>query len=162
MGRAGVGNGVVENDLGGLGGLFDDPNHVLNAEGRLFFDRAYTIKILATLDAPRGFLFAALARYWDGQPFARQIFLTDLGQGFTVLQATPRGETRLTYNMTVDVRAERAIALGRRSLVLAVDVFNLLNQALETAEDVRSGPTFRVTTGIQPARTVRLEGRLRF
>jgi len=161
VGRAGVGNSALENDLGVLGGLFEDPNEGVNAEGRLFFDRAYTLKILGTLDAPRGFRFAAAARYWDGQPFARHVFL-DLGQGFTVLQATPRGETRFTYNMTVDLRAERTIRLGAASAAVAVDVFNLLNQALETGEDPRTGATFRAPTSVQPARTVLLEGSLRF
>lgn len=161
VGRAGVGNSALENDLGVLGGLFEDPNEGVNADGRLFFDRAYTIKILGTLDAPRGFRFAAAARYWDGQPFARHVFL-DLGQGFSVLQATARGETRFTYNMTVDVRGERRMRLGATSLAVAVDVFNLLNQALETGEDPRTGPTFRTTTSVQPGRTVLLEGCLRF
>jgi hypothetical protein len=162
VGEADVGNEELQNDTGILGNLFDDPNTETNAEGRLFFDRAFTGKLSITARGPREILLGTAIRYWDGQPFARHLFFPDLGQGFVVVQALPRGRQRYAFNMTVDVRIERELSLGGTRLGLALDVFNLFNQSLHTAEDVRSGETFRDPTFAQPARTVVLEGRITF
>jgi hypothetical protein len=161
-GSGDVGNEVLENDTGTLGDLFDDPNTLTNAEGRLFFDRAFTGKFALTADAPFELDLGLSIRYWDGQPFARHLFFPDLGQGFTIVQAFPRGRLRYAFNMTVDVRLEREFPLGPARLGLAVDAFNLFNQTLQTGEDVTSGPRFRTPTFVQPARTIVLEGRVRF
>jgi hypothetical protein len=64
--------------------------------------------------------------------------------------------------MTVDVRLERELSLGRSRLALGIDAFNLFNQTLQTGENVRSGETFREPTFVQPARTLAISGRLRF
>jgi hypothetical protein len=162
VGSGNVGNGPEENDTGVAGDLFDDPNTLTSAEGRLFFDRAFTGKLSLTARGPFGIDIGTAIRYWDGQPFTRQIFFADLGQGFTIVQAYPRGRSRYTFNMTVDVRLEREFSLGRGRLALGVDAFNLFNQALETGENFRSGSTFRDATFVQPARTLALSGRLRF
>jgi hypothetical protein len=74
----------------------------------------------------------------------------------------PRGRQRYSFNMTVDVRVERELSLGRARVGIALEAFNLFNQALETGENVRSGMEFRETTFVQPARTLVLEGRLVF
>jgi hypothetical protein len=161
-GSGDVGNEAPENDTGTLGDLFDDPNTATHAEGRLFFDRAFTGKLALTARAPGALDLGLSIRYWDGQPFARHLFFPDLGQGFTVVQAFPRGRLRYAFNMTVDVRLERELTLGRARLGLGLDVFNLFNQTLQTGEDVTSGPRFRTPTFVQPARTVVLEGRIRF
>jgi len=162
VGQGNVGNDPEENDTGVPGDLFDDPNTLTSAEGRLYFDRAFTGKLALTASGPLGIDIGAAIRYWDGQPFTRHIFFEDLGQGFTIVQAYYRGRLRYAFNMTADVRLEREFSLGRSRLVLALDAFNLFNQTLQTGENVRSGETFREPTFVQPARTVTLEGRLRF
>lgn len=162
VGSGNVGNEVTQNDTGVLGDLFDDPNTLTNSEGRLFFDRAFTGKLSLTVQAPAGILAGAAVRYWDGQPFARHLFFPDLGQGFTVVQAFPRGRLRYTYNMTVDLRVEREFPVGSFRVAAAIEAFNLLNQTLEVQENVQSGTRFRDPILVQPARTFVLEGRLRF
>ncbi len=162
VGSGNVGNEPEENDTGIMGDLFDDPNTLTNAEGRLYFDRAFTAKLALTARGPLGIDIGTAIRYWDGLPFARQIFFPDLGQGFTIVQAYPRGRLRYAFNMTVDVRLEREFPLGRTRLTLGLDAFNLFNQTLQTGENVRSGADFRDPTYVQPARTVTLLGRLRF
>ena len=162
VGSGNVGNEPEENDTGIMGDLFDDPNTLTNAEGRLYFDRAFTAKLALTARGPFGIDIGTAIRYWDGLPFARQIFFPDLGQGFTIVQAYPRGRLRYAFNMTVDVRLEREFPLGRTRLTLGLDAFNLFNQTLQTGENVRSGADFRDPTYVQPARTVTLLGRLRF
>ena len=47
VGSAGPGNTVLENDAGLVSRLFDDPNAGTNARGRLYFDRAFTGKLVA-------------------------------------------------------------------------------------------------------------------
>ena len=162
VGSGNVGNEPKDNDTGVMGDLFDDPNTLTSAEGRLYFDRAFTGKLALTARAPLGIDVGAAIRYWDGQPFTRQIFFEDLGQGFTIVQAYFRGRLRYAFNMTVDVRLEREFSLRGTRLVFALDGFNLFNQTLQTGENVRSGETFREPTFVQPARTITLEGRLRF
>lgn len=162
VGSSNRGNEVFENDTGVLGDLFDDPNTLTHAEGRLFFDRAFTGKLALTARLPGRIHLGTAVRYWDGQPFARQLFFPGLGQGFTVVQAFPRGRLRYAFNMTVDLRLEREMSVHGGSAGIAVMVFNLLNQALETRENVRSGRQFRQPTAVQPARTILLEGRFRF
>ena len=162
VGSGNVGNEPEENDTGVMGDLFDDPNTLTSAEGRLYFDRAFTGKLALTAKAPLGIDVGTAIRYWDGQPFTRHLFFPDLGQGFTIVQAYYRGRLRYAFNMTVDVRLEREFPLGRSRLALGLDAFNLFNQTLQTGENVRSGETFREPTFVQPARTLTLAGRLRF
>jgi hypothetical protein len=162
VGSGNVGNEPEENDTGIMGDLFDDPNTLTSAEGRLYFDRAFTGKLALTARGPLGIDIGTAIRYWDGQPFTRHIFFPDLGQGFTIVQAYYRGRLRYAFNMTVDVRLEREFPLGRSRVALALDAFNLFNQTLQTGENARSGETFRDPTFVQPARTVALQGRLRF
>ncbi|HJS75446.1 MAG TPA: hypothetical protein VJ921_14235, partial [Vicinamibacteria bacterium] len=162
VGSGNVGNEPEENDTGIPGDLYDDPNTLTSAEGRLYFDRAFTGKLALTAEGPFGIDIGAAIRYWDGQPFARQLFFPDLGQGFQVVQAYFRGRLRYAFNMTVDVRLSREFALGRSRLVLGLDAFNLFNQTLSTGEVVRSGSTFRDITFVQPARTLALMAQLRF
>jgi hypothetical protein len=162
VGSGNVGNDPEQNDTGIPGDLFDDPNSLTSAEGRLYFDRAFTGKLALTARGPLGIDIGAAIRYWDGQPFTRHLLLEDLGQGFVIVQPYPRGRHRHAFNMTVDVRFEREIDLGRTRLALALDAFNLFNQTLQTGENVRSGETFREPTFVQPARTLALSGRFRF
>ncbi|MFQ5791034.1 MAG: hypothetical protein ACE5JI_11240, partial [Acidobacteriota bacterium] len=158
----GTGNEAEQNDTGVMGSLFDDPNTERHARGRLFFDRAFTGKLSVVAEGPRRLELGAAVRYWDGQPFARQLFFPDLEQGFTVVQAFPRGRLRYAFNMTVDLRMARRFRIRDLELGLAVDIFNALNQTLQTEENTRSGDHFREPTAVQPARTVRLEARVRF
>jgi hypothetical protein len=93
VGSGNVGNEPEENDTGIPGDLFDDPNTLTSAEGRLYFDRAFTGKLALTAKGPFGVDVGTAIRYWDGQPFTRHIFFADLGQGFTSVRV-PRGRLR--------------------------------------------------------------------
>ena len=151
--------GVLENDPGVVGETFDQPNADTYARGRLFFDRAYTLKV-AALWRPRDWSFGAVANYQDGQPFARMIVVTGLPQGAEAIAAFPRSLHRFTFTLTVDARAERALRVGKVLMAVAVEAFNLLDMKNEVEESVVSGPAFRRVTAIQPPRSVRLGLRL--
>jgi hypothetical protein len=155
------GDGVLENDPGVIGELFDQPNADTYARGRLFFDRAYTLKV-AALWRPRDWSFGAVANYQDGQPFARVVVVPGLPQGAEAIPAIRRSEHRFTFTLTVDARVERALQLGRGRVALSVEAFNLLDMKNEVEEDVVFGPTVRQVTAIQPPRAVRLGVRLEY
>ena len=157
VGTTNPGNTEWENDDGVLGSLYTDPNNAINARGRMRFDRAYTIRIGASLALPLGTRLGLVAKYYDGQPFARKIILDGLNQGPLFIQAHPRGEARYEYNMTVDVRLEKCIRLGSTALRLMADVFNVFNQNQATEESAWTNSEFplRFATRIQSPRLFR-------
>ena len=152
-----------ENDQGGLGEVFVTPNAATNARGRLFYDRAYVMKVLGVYKGPGPLSASFVARYQDGQPFARVVVAEGLTQGAEIIQAYPRGGQRFTFTLTVDARVELQWKVGgRRTVGVAVEAFNLPNLALEAEEDIATGPGFRTVTAVQPPRVVRVGLRLGF
>jgi hypothetical protein len=150
----------VENDQGRAGDLFDDPNTLTHARGRLFSDRAYTIKLSGTWRAPGDVRLGAVARYQDGQPFARLV-LAELPQGPTAVQAIPNGRARFTFIATLDARLEKGFAVGERGrAALVLEGFNLTQRGNEVEEVVVTGPDYRRVTFREPPRTLRLGVRL--
>lgn len=146
-----------ENDQGLLGEVFTTPNATTHARGRLFYDRAFVMKVLGGYKGrgPLGAWF--VARYQDGQPFARVVVADGLTQGPEIVQAYPRGGQRFTYSLTVDARVALQWSVGpRRGIGLVLDAFNLPNLRLEVEEDIATGPTFRTVTAVQPPRVVRI------
>ena len=146
---------AVENDQGLTGEAFVVPNAQTSARGRLFFDRAYVIKLSGTYRAPHDVHLGLAARYQDGQPFTRLIIAEDLNQGPEIIQANPRGAQRFTYTLTVDARVEKELTLGGREFGVIFEAFNLLDTAKEVEEDVVTGPEFRTVTAVQPPRAIR-------
>ncbi len=153
------GYGVLENDPGVIGEVFDDPAADLFRRGRLFFDRAYTLKI-AALWRPRGWSLGTVANYQDGQPFARVVLVPGLPQGAEAVPAIRRGDHRFTFTLTVDARVERSFRAGPGRVAVIAEAFNLLDMRNEVEEDVAFGPSFRRVTAIQPPRAVRFGIRL--
>jgi len=157
-GATSPGNSEMENDDGVIGTLYDDPNAAINARGRTRFDRAYTIRLGFSAPLPLGTRLAVVAKYYDGQPFARMIVVEGLNQGLLAIQAHARGVARYEYNMTVDARLEKTIGIGRGGSVrLLLDVFNLFYQHLATEESEWTSPLFplRYATEIQSPRLIR-------
>jgi hypothetical protein len=157
VGTTNPGNTEWENDDGVLGSLYTDPNNAINARGRMRFDRAYTVRIGGSLALPLGTRLGLVAKYYDGQPFARQIIIDGLNQGPLFIQAHPRGVSRYEYNMTVDARLEKSLRLGSTILRLMADVFNVFNQNQATEESDLTNSEFplRFATHIQSPRLFR-------
>jgi len=157
-GTANPGNTELENDDGVVGNLYANPNTLINARGRLRFDRAYTGRIGFTLAAPFGIRIGYLIKYYDGQPFARKIIVQGLNQGPFYIMAHPRGVSRYEFNMTHDLRLEKTFEFGGSRLRLMLDGFNIFNQSLATVENEWTGPQYplRFATEIQSPRVFRL------
>jgi hypothetical protein len=156
------GFGVAENDQGVLGERLENPNAETYSRGRLFFDRAFTLKLAAAYRAPGDVRVAAVARYQDGQPFARMVIPTALSQGPELIQAIPNGRSRFTYTLTLDARLEKGFRVGRARVAAALEAFNLLDTANEVEEDVTTGSSFRAVSAVQPPRAFVLEVRADF
>ena len=164
IGTASPGNSEYENDDGVIGALYDNPNTFLFAKGRLRFDRAYTARLGLSVPLPWGFRLSGLAKYYDGQPFSRKIIITGFNQGPFYVQAFPRGVARYEFNMTVDLRIEKSMTLGKAKGRLFLDVYNVFNWALATEENEWTGPDFtlRYATEVQSPRVFRLGVRYEF
>lgn len=151
---AAIGYLPTENDQNVLGNLFVDANRVTYARGQLFQDRSHQAKIGAIFRFAGGLTVGALARYLDGQPFARLVAVNDgLTQGPTLVRAYQNGGAAFCYQGTLDVRVQRAFRMGRATLTAGVDAYNLPGMKKEVDEYVVAGPRFRQTTAIQPPRT---------
>ena len=156
------GFGPAENDPDVLGDRLINPNAATYARGRLFSDRAYTIKSALVLRFPRQMRLGVIARYQDGQPFTRLVAVPGLNQGTEVIQAFPRGRSRFAFTGTLDIRVQKGVRLGATRLDAILDVYNLPDMQKETEEYVFTGPRFRQTTAIQPPRSGHLGVRVSF
>ncbi len=158
IGSANPGNTELENDDGVIGSLYADPNTLINAKGRLRYDRGFTVRTGFSFKTFAGIRVGTVVKYYDGQPFARKIIVTGFNQGPFYIMAHPRGVARYEYNRTVDVRIEKAFALGPTRLRLMLDGFNIFNRNLATQENEWTGPDWplRFATEIQSPRLFRL------
>jgi hypothetical protein len=158
-GHTNPGNTEYENDDGVVGDLFFNPNNLINAGGRVRFDRAYTARLGIDYLAPYDIRLGLVIKYYDGQPFARKIIIEGFNQGPFYIQANPRGASRYEYNNTMDVRIEKILRLGAASrLRIILDGFNVMNRSLATEENEWTGPEYplRYATEIQSPRVFRL------
>ena len=124
----------IENDQDALGERFVAANAATYARGRLFSDRAYTIKLTTIYRFPWDVRLGAIARYQDGQPFSRLVVVSGLAQGTDVIQAFANGRSRFAFTGTLDVRLQKGFAAGSRRLDAIVDVYNLLDLRKEVEE----------------------------
>jgi len=157
-GTTSPGNTEWENDDGVVAALFDNPNTLINARGRVRFDRAYTGRAGFNFRAPFGIKCGGILKYYDGQPFTRKIIVRDLNQGPFFIQAFSRGVARYEYNLTLDLRVEKSFAFEKTRLRIILDGFNIFNSGLATEENEWTGPEFplRFATEIQSPRVFRL------
>ena len=159
---------VDENNLGVLGELSTEPNAASYARGRLFYDRAFTLKLSGVYRFPHGITLGAIARYQDGQPISRVTVLpgaTDTrqpNQGTDFVRVEAAGDTRFMYTGTLDVRLQKRMTFGSASFDVFVDAYNLPNMANEVEERVVTGPGFRNITAVQPPLAIHIGARVHF
>ena len=156
------GFGPLENDQTLPGELLVTPNNGTLARGRLFNDRAYTIKLTGIYHLPAQVSVGAIARYQDGQPFARMLLFPALNQGADAVRAFANGDSRFTYIGTLDLRLQKQFAAGGGRWTAYVDGYNLVNLSNSVEEQVAAAPNVRITTAIQPPRAFHVGGRVTF
>jgi hypothetical protein len=165
------GNALDQNDPGVIGALFMDPNALIHAAGRTFFDRAYVGKVQASYRLPRslgGIEIASVAGYMDGLSFARQLLIMGLPQGPFLVATTARGSlqggNRAQYALNWNLRLSRMFELPFGRLTVTGDLLNVTNAGQRLQEEDWSSPSFnlRLPVSIQPARFLRLGFRYDF
>lgn len=156
------GIGPLENDQSLIGELTTDPNAATFARGRVFNDRAYTAKLIGVYKLPLDLTLGAVARYQDGQPFARLLVLPALNQGAEAVRAFANGDSRFTYIATLDARLQKGFTVGARRFDIVLDVYNVTNLANSVDESTTELPDVRLTTAVQPPRTIQLGLRATF
>ena len=111
---------------------------------------------------PQDLRLGIVARYQDGQHFARLVIVPGLNQGPEAIRAFANGRTRFTYSMTIDARLQKGFTIGGGRFDLIADAYNLLNRAKEVEEFPVTGPTSRLTAAVQPPRAIHLGMRFVF
>jgi len=154
---------ATENDHGLVGEVLTDPNAAINARGRPFTERGYTIKTAGIYHFPRDVRLGVAARYQDGQHFARLMIVPGLNQGVEAIRTSVNGKTRFTYTLTVDARLQKDFTLGgRRRMTAVIDAYNLLNTGTEIEEFAVTGPLSRTISAVQPPRSLHIGLKLPF
>ncbi len=159
---ANVGFGPLENDQSLVGDVNTNPNSATFARGRTFNDRAFTGKITMIYKFPKATTLGLLARYQDGQPFARLLVDRSLNQGAEAVRAFVNGDHRFTFVSTLDMRLQKRVMLGPRSLDVLMDIYNLPGMSSSVEEDTTNGPNVRISTAVQPPFTLHAGIRLTF
>lgn len=159
------GDGVLENDSGVVGALYQDPDTLINAANRDFFDRAYVGKLQTILHLPAslgGLELANTVNYTDGLVFARQLLVTGLNQGplviATTVRGSPEGGNRAEYVLNWNLRLSRAFQLTWGRLAAVFDLMNVVNSRNRIQESDINAAEFsaRLPVAIEPARFARL------
>ena len=156
------GFGPIENDQSLVGELTADPNAGTFARGRTFNDRAYTAKVTAVYRFQRATTLGVIARYQDGQPFARLLVAPGLNQGTEAVRAFANGDSRFTFIGTFDARLQKGLTVGPRSVAVVLDAYNLLGLSSSVEEVTTAPPDVRITTAVQPPRIVHVGLRVTF
>ena len=144
------------------GEVFINPNASTNAYGRLFADRAFTIKWTTMYHLPGDVTVSAIARYQDGQPFSRMVLAPTLNQGAEAIQAYPNAGSRFTFTGSLDLRAQKAFHAGRSTVTAFIDAYNLFTRRNEVEEYVISSPAYRTSTWTEPPHSVHAGLRIGF
>ena len=153
---------AIENDAALLGDVFTNPNSRTYAQGRLFNERGYTIKLSAVYRFAHDIRFGFAARYQDGQHFSRLVVVPNLNQGPEIVRAFRNGRTRFTFTGTMDARLQKGFTSGTRRVAIVLEGYNILNMAYEIEEFQVSGARSRATTAVQPPPSLHVGIRVEF
>jgi hypothetical protein len=148
--------------------LYDNPNTLVNAKGRTFWDRPRILRVSGSYHWRFGIGFAAAYRYQIGQPLYRSIQVgqtiegVPLNQGPVEILAEPQGAVVQPALHVLDLRAEKDFGLGRYGrLGVLFDLFNAFNANTATEVSSRRG-AFGAILDILPPRVARVGVRYRF
>jgi outer membrane receptor protein involved in Fe transport len=122
----------------GFTGFYDDPNSMINAYGRLDYQREHMVKVQGTYAGPWGINISAYYQFGSGIPYSRYLRtyeagLGDLTQGLVQILAEPRGSYELPGQHLLDVRLEKTFPVWRGLLGIQLDAYNLFNNNQTTS-----------------------------
>jgi hypothetical protein len=112
-----------------LGGDPNNPNSLINANGRQANDQPHAFKVIGSYQAPWGINLGANYQALSGLPRDRRINLA-LRQGTTTVLAEPRGAYRADMLSLLSLRADKSFKLdARRRAGVIVELHNALNSS---------------------------------
>ena len=122
----------------GFTGFYDDPNSMINAYGRLDYQREHLVKVQGTYMAPLGITVSGYYQFGSGVPYTRVIRSYEAGlgslyQGGVSIFAEERGSRRLPDQHLLDLRIEKAFQVGRGEIALQFDAYNVFNNNKATS-----------------------------
>lgn len=159
---AALGYGPFENDQSVVTETYISPNADPFRRGRMFNDRAFTIKLSTVYRLPGDLRVGAIARYQDGQNFSRVLVLPSLPQGTEAVRAFAAGDSRFRFVAALDLRVSKAFRLGGRELEAILDGYNLTGLNYDVEERAAQLPDDRTPIAYQPPRLFHVGLRLRF
>jgi hypothetical protein len=127
----------------GFSGFYDDPNSMINAYGRLDYQREHLVKAQGTYVGPWGLTVSGYYQFGTGVPYTRllrtyEAGLGNLYQGGVTIFAEPRGTHELPDQHLLDLRIEKAFNLGKGQLAAQIDIYNVFNNNQATSVGVTS------------------------
>lgn len=155
---------------GGYSSLYDNPNAMINADGRDGSVYPHQFKLQATWGGLWGIQIGGYLNYHAGDFFTRNIRSGDLGvslsQGNTSVYAEQRGASQHPAITTLDLRAEKDFSITQKIKInIMLDMFNVFNSNTPTgAESISSSKSivYGQTTSIMSPRIFRLGARVTF
>jgi hypothetical protein len=173
----------------GESGMFDSPNSLINAYGRIGFDRPFQFKLMGSYVLPYDFVISAYLQARSGSPWARTLdrvyFPANFAKEAGGVQQTYISAVNAELNGTrwnqpytnIDLRLEKVFKLkDLAKLSLYVDVFNLAGRSGVNTNDNPYGrvrndqipvtytlsSTYKLVTSIYGVRSVRVGARVTF
>ena len=133
-----------------------DPNMQINLDGRLEGDFTHQFKLYSAFTLPMGFNLSASFQYVTSPPWARTIKAPVSGAPVIMIEPL-KPDQRYKPLINADMRLEKAFMIGRTSLGLQLDVFNLFNYGYPTSIERRiDRATFGLATRVSSGRQIRL------
>ena len=154
---------AIENDQAIAGELFTNPNASTYARGRLFNDRAYTIKSMAIVRLPAE-VSRRRARALPGRPAVLAAGDRAVSQpGRRGDSDVPARRSRFSYRATLDLRLQKKLERRRGAgSTCSPTPTTCSTPSSEVEEYVVTGPRFREITAVQPPRSFHLGARVTF
>lgn len=122
----------------GFSGYYDNPNVMINAFGRLDYQREHMAKVQGTYLGPLGLNLSIYYQFGSGIPYTRALRTLEAGlgqlyQGVVSIFAEARGAHLLPSYHQLDLRLEKTLNLWRGQLGFQVDVYNVFNSNRTTS-----------------------------
>ncbi len=122
----------------GASGFFDNPDSMINAYGRLDYQREHLVKVQGTYTAPWGINVSAYYQFGSGVPYTRRIRSIEAGlgvlyQGAEVIFAEPRGTQRLPSQHLLSMRLEKTFNVWKGQFGIQLDAYNVFNNNRPTS-----------------------------
>lgn len=156
-------------NVGGLTtGDLNDPNNLINQQGRVGNDSEYSVKVSGTYMAPLDIQIGASLLVNNGYPYQSTYAVTrsvfpGLTRASQLVRLTPRGEERFENVTMLDLRFSRPFRFGGTwRITPLVELFNLTNTSSIVSLTAAVGSRYLAPQEIVAPRIVRVGFRLEF